>query len=68
VETDALLTGLLILLSCLILIKCNIIKQVTISMFLTGLIQVLISGYFDLIIISNMVMMCWFMVEMNNIM
>jgi len=43
------------MLICLILVKYNILKQVMVAMFLTGILQCLISGYTDFMTIALMI-------------
>jgi len=52
--TSANILILTIIICCLILIRFDILKQVMLAMFLTGIVQCLISGYMDLMIIALM--------------
>jgi len=51
---NANILALYFILICLVLVKFNILKPVMIAMFLTGILQCLISGYTDFMAIAIM--------------
>lgn len=59
--------ALLMLFSCILLIKYNINRQVSLSLFFTGLLQILISGYADIMTLAIMVVMGCAMLQINRL-
>lgn len=65
-DANAIGVALLIFLVVLLLNKYNIKKQVSLALFLTGLLQFVIQGYADILTIAFAIVICGAIVSLNH--